>query len=349
MGTKNSHTTHFSPQNSGFPYPQTDNTADETGLIHSLSLRKVTYRPALSDLHRAIIVENTPVPSPPWGLVGLRNLGNTCYLNAILQCLAHCPGLNNELCLPNPKSRLSISVSRLFQTMRSEQDFRVVEPREVKRAIGSLRPTFDGMGQQDAQELLRELLDGLSRELNRCSSVEPYTQLPTGSNYSKVAEEWFNYSRKREDSIITDYFRGQMLTLISSCNSRCKSVACDTFLDISLPVAHQSSPISLESCLFAFTKMTTVEDFYCEKHRKSGKSEVQMTLWRLPRIVVLHLKRFGRQGRVKIETPVKYPISGLNLREFGGSSQHESMESGVYDLVGVVHHVGGLKGGHYYA
>lgn len=340
-------------------------TADETGLISPLGVRNACYRPLIQDLPKAGTIPPTrkddsdsdiKESGEEWGLTGLRNLGNTCYMNSILQCVAHCPTLNNELCDASTsphasasRSRLSVSTSKLLSKMRAASDFSTTSPADVKGAIGKLVPSFAGSGQQDAQEFLRHLLDCLSQDLNRSRSKASYKQLPTGSDYTQIAAEWFDYSRKREDSVITDYFRGQMLTLISSCKGRCKSVACDTFMDLSVPVPVKNSPISLESCLSAFTETTSVTQYSCEKCRKTGLSQVQMTLWRLPPILVIHLKRFERSGRNKIETVVKYPVKQLDLKQFGPYSQHESLRNAKYRLVAVSHHVGGLMGGHYYA
>jgi len=340
-------------------------TADETGLISPLGVRNALYRPLITDLtsqeiepeteaHKEETDSEDEAKATEWGLTGLQNLGNTCYMNSILQCIAHCPRLNNSLCetaaIDAPsRSRLAGAAGKVLRQMRTSADFSVVSPIEVKAAIGKRVPAFGGSGQQDAQEFLRHLLDGLSQDFNRSRSKAPYKELPTGSNYTQIAAEWFAYSQKLENSIITDYFRGQMLTLISSCKGRCKTVACDTFLDLSVPVPVRNSPVSLENCLSAFTESTSVSEYYCEKCRKTGISQVQMTLWRLPPLLVIHLKRFGRSGRNKVETVVKYPVQQLDLKRFGPYSQHESLRDVRYRLVAVSHHVGGLTGGHYYA
>ena len=43
----------------------------------------------------------------------------------------------------------------------------VVVPRDLKSVVGKLAPHLSGFAQQDCQELLRFLLDGLSEDLNR--------------------------------------------------------------------------------------------------------------------------------------------------------------------------------------
>ena len=47
-----------------------------------------------------------------------------------------------------------------------------------------------------------------------------------------------------------------------------------------------------------------------------------------------------------MDTPVKYPLMGLNMNKHVKSADQSEAE---YDLVGVVNHFGGLGGGHYTA
>jgi len=73
-------------------------------------------------------------------------------------------------------------------------------------------------------------------------------------------------------------------------------------------------------------------------------------LWRLPEILVVHLKRFcyknGKSYREKIESFIHYPIEGLDLSKY---LKAETKENVIYDLYAVSLHFGSLGGGHYTA
>jgi ubiquitin C-terminal hydrolase len=83
-----------------------------------------------------------------------------------------------------------------------------VAPRGFKSALSRFAPQFQGYSQQDSQELLAFLLDGLHEDLNRVRQ-KPYVEEPdAGGRPDKVvaAEAWANY-RKRNDSVVVDHFQ----------------------------------------------------------------------------------------------------------------------------------------------
>jgi hypothetical protein len=92
---------------------------------------------------------------------------------------------------------------------------------------------------------------------------------------------------------------------------------------------------------------------YCPKCRKHQIATKTLTLWRLPPLMVVHLKRFSytRVHRHKIDVDVDYPLAGLDLAPYMQLSDaaHGHAGSYTYDLFAVVEHHGALGGGHYTA
>ena len=122
---------------------------------------------------------------------------------------------------------------------------------------------------------------------------------------------------------------------------------------MSLPIPLQHSSIrpsaprtcTLADCLAEFLKEETLESDEaptCEECKKRRKCTKQLAVQRLPPLLVFHIKRFS-SARSKLGTDVKFPIDGLDL------SMHGAQQGGVYDLVGVSSHSGGMGGGHYTA
>lgn len=129
--------------------------------------------------------------------------------------------------------------------------------------------------------------------------------------------------------------------------------------------------ITLHDCLEEFTKEEKLgEDdlWYCPRCKKHQQATKRFDLWKLPEILVVHLKRFSNSRilRDKIDTFVDFPIEGLDLevmvgeREVARRLQSEGFDISslglgdadeplVYDLYAVDEHLGGLGGGHYRA
>jgi ubiquitin carboxyl-terminal hydrolase 4/11/15 len=112
------------------------------------------------------------------GSVGLLNLGNTCFMNSMLQCLAQAKPLTSllladhhvkDLNRTNPLGtggRLAEAYADLVKKMFSGAYVAVV-PKEFKGVLGRFAPQFAGYQQQDSQEFMSFLLDGMHEDLNR--------------------------------------------------------------------------------------------------------------------------------------------------------------------------------------
>lgn len=117
--------------------------------------------------------------------------------------------------------------------------------------------------------------------------------------------------------------------------------------------------ITLYDCFNMFLKeerLGSSDPWYCPKCKKHQQATKKFDLWKLPDVLVIHMKRFcyTKYSRVKLSTPIKFPIKYmlllihrcLDLREhvIGPSKYDES--SMLYDLYAVSNHFGGLGGGH---
>jgi ubiquitin C-terminal hydrolase len=106
------------------------------------------------------------------GAVGLQNLGNTCFMNSILQCVSNTEAITrlflddvykSQLNTDNPLGhggKLAVAYAKLIKDMWNGAYCKII-PREFKHTIGEFQPQFAGYDQQDSQEFLGFLLDGL--------------------------------------------------------------------------------------------------------------------------------------------------------------------------------------------
>ncbi|XP_014345666.1 ubiquitin carboxyl-terminal hydrolase 33 isoform X3 [Latimeria chalumnae] len=105
------------------------------------------------------------------GLTGLKNIGNTCYMNSALQALSNCPPLRQffidyeGLVRTDKRYSLSKTYQKLLLDIWHKKRPGYVVPTSLFQGIKTVNPMFRGYSQQDAQEFLRCLMDQLHEEL----------------------------------------------------------------------------------------------------------------------------------------------------------------------------------------
>ncbi|XP_068558480.1 LOW QUALITY PROTEIN: ubiquitin carboxyl-terminal hydrolase 2-like [Cebidichthys violaceus] len=362
----NSYSTGSRPCYSGLPRSSTQealsrsSTQEAFSSSSSRAFSSSSWEPSSNGLSDSSTRDSTNSKSAQ-GLVGLKNLGNTCFMNSILQCLSNTHSLR-DYCLHNSHRRdlnnnsrtntaLMEEFAKLLQTMWTSSSCEAVSPSEFKTQIQRYAPRFVGYNQQDAQEFLRFLLDGLHNEVNRVSvrprgSVEDFDHLPDEEKGKKM---WSKYL-EREDSKVVDVFVGQLKSSLTCSHCGFCSTVFDPFWDLSLPIAKKGyGEVSLMDCMRLFTKEDVLDGdekptcYRCKTRRRCTK---KFTIQKFPKILVLHLKRFSEARRTsKLSTFVNFPMKDLDLREFAS----KTASTPLYNLYAVSNHSGTTMGGHYTA
>ncbi|KAL8270854.1 hypothetical protein Esti_005225 [Eimeria stiedai] len=189
------------------------------------------------------------------GLVGLVNLANTCFLNAAVQCLsavlpfsrhflsgAYKAEINEQNCM-GTQGRLANAYAKTLKALWASGES-AFAPRELKWAVGEVREEFLGFSQQDSQELLAFLLDGIHEDLNRVRKKPYYEDKiegAAGASDSVTALRSWQRHREIHDSIVVDLFQGQYRSQLVCPECRRLSVTFDPFLNLSLPLPHSAS------------------------------------------------------------------------------------------------------------
>ncbi|KAG0806200.1 hypothetical protein G6F57_011347 [Rhizopus arrhizus] len=136
-------------------------------------------------------------------------------------------------------------------------------------------------------------------------------------------------------------------------NSSQRAVNTDLWRKFSVLPATRSKQeiLTLEDCLKEFIKeeqLSKDDLWYCPRCKVQQRATKKFDIWRLPEIMVIHLKRFS-QVRIwgnKVNIYVDFPISELDMTDYVLGSTDLSL---IYDLYAVDNHYGGLGGGHYTA
>uniref|UniRef100_A0A8B9F5G3 Ubiquitin carboxyl-terminal hydrolase n=1 Tax=Amazona collaria TaxID=241587 RepID=A0A8B9F5G3_9PSIT len=186
------------------------------------------------------------------GATGLSNLGNTCFMNSSIQCVSNTQPLTRyfisgrhlyELNRTNPigmKGHMAKCYGDLVQELWSGTQ-KNIAPLKLRWTIAKYAPRFNGFQQQDSQELLAFLLDGLHEDLNRVHD-KPYVELKDSDgrpDWEVAAEAWENHLR-RNRSIVVDLFHGQLKSQVKCKTCGHISVRFDPFNFLSLPLPMDS-------------------------------------------------------------------------------------------------------------
>lgn len=271
--------------------------------------------------------------------VGLRNTGNMCYMNSVLQALFHTHFSTDilsaklgEESTDSGKTRLYSSLKFLFRQLKTQKNC-TASAEGVKNSIALYDSIFGSVGQQDAHEFLMCLLSNLQEEIASCLPRDSSTTANlVSTNFSTVLRHEI------------------------ACKECGKSISLDdSFLSISLDfpppkqpplkLGTESSPQTSIMALLEFFFKSNDLDHKCEGCGKSQATHAY-TIKAGPRYLILHLKRWvykGLAGLVKIRDRVNAdPILDLT-RFFDDESAGSS-----YVLRSVVSHKGDFVGnGHY--
>ncbi|KAI0318771.1 hypothetical protein OF83DRAFT_1261275 [Amylostereum chailletii] len=345
-----------------------------------------------------------PAPAPPtiqsyypvtyWGdlqigTTGLKNLGNTCYMNATIQCLnATVPFARffienrwgSAVNMVNPLSTKGAVVSAFANILRDmvREEMTFTAPNAFRHRVCQVASQFAGSEQHDSQEFLSFLLDGLHEDLNRIMRKSNYEVTPEREAELELLpphiasdQEWKIY-RMRDDSIVVDYFQGQLRNRLECMTCHKTSTTYNTFMYLSLPVpTSRVTKASLTGCLDAFVKEEVMEKsdaWHCPRCGMKRRATKKLSLARLPPVLLIHLKRFSFKGPFtdKIEKLVDFPLKGLDLTDYmppplpiGADKGQLGLQAAddprlqvppyKYDLYGVTNHFGSLSSGHYTA
>jgi Ubiquitin carboxyl-terminal hydrolase/DUSP domain len=125
---------------------------------------------------------------PGFGACGLTNLGNTCYMNSAIQCMAYLPLLRayllstqykttNDINKNNPLGTSGRLLEEFAELLRSVWSTRFAEksPTRFRMHLGKCNEQFSGADQQDAQEFLNYMIDVLHEDSNRVRK-KPYVE-----------------------------------------------------------------------------------------------------------------------------------------------------------------------------
>lgn len=256
-------------------------------------------------------------------ITGIANMGSTCYMATVMQCIYAVRGLDvfkgKNILEEVPWIRALVSgEAPCMRTFMATFPARHLELRV----------------QNDAHEFMMVLMDELQEAAAKaCPHLERVAGNPRQRFETHVNNTW----AKLNTSAFTQSFYGLLVSQVQC--SGCANIThrFEAFNHILVPVA-----TTLGDAVGAFFKSTVIDGFKCDKCKGCYNSRQVQKVWRLPDVLIITLKRFNHNGS-KNTSSVDFPMV-LDMGEF---SIHDPRSR--YALKAAACHVGSTMGGHYYA
>ncbi|XP_016728609.1 ubiquitin carboxyl-terminal hydrolase 20 isoform X1 [Gossypium hirsutum] len=285
--------------------------------------------------------EGFRIANEPTGVgAGLENLGNTCFINAVLQCFTHTVpfvlglrSLNHheKPCHRNINSFCLLCAVHDHIELSLNSSGGVVSPSKIFDNLSYISPSFERYQQEDAHEFLQCLLNRLEE---CCLDL-------------KLKDDC---SSSPDICLVKKVFGGQLVRKLCCCNCGHISYSYEPLIDLSLEIEDVDT---LLSALESFTKVEKIDDlvakFRCENCEDKVSVEKQLMLDQAPSVAAFHLKRFKTKATYvkKIDKHVVFPLE-LDLQPYTNVNQTSNNEELKYQLYAVVKHSGyNPTSGHY--
>jgi ubiquitin carboxyl-terminal hydrolase 8 len=262
-------------------------------------------------------------------MTGLTNIGNTCYLNATLQCLIHIDELNMFLNKHIPTSVLLKEYNDLRLLML--QNHQSITPTRFVKVVHHVcnekkMDLFTTLSQYDLSEFLRFIMNEFHE------SMKQNVQIPIPKQMSLVDKKCFemmirNYSK--DYSFIIDYFYGISVNIIET--TKIESIIPESFFILDLPIP-STSTVTLYDCIQLYAQPETIE-WKDESTNKYVPASKKIQFWKLPRLLFVVFKRFDNRNH-KNNQMIQVPFT-ITL---GNDS---------FQLICICNHYGSVHGGHY--
>jgi len=255
-------------------------------------------------------------------IIGLPNIGNTCYINSVTQCLLHLSSFKSFI--------QTYELEKLFDTSKYNQ--------YISNLSKILPSHFEIYQQNDVHEFYTYLIDFIY-ELQK---VQHTIKKPESINtpYSKMEfkcrTKWFESYSPIMDVLYTQLVRQIQCVY---CNHFTINIENVSSIDINL------SSSNLDECVNTYFNNVNVENWKCDLCQKVNKKPlVLQKCWHLPNTLVLCIKRFKfiKNKPMKINTHIDVPYT-IDLE----SHSLKIYSDYRYRLSGIVNHSGTSYYGHY--
>jgi ubiquitin C-terminal hydrolase len=296
-----------------------------------------------------------------YGLTGLANYGNTCYINSLIQILLHTKEIHNFPKKPRNKYTTPGNINKSYKLVEEFKQLfeimwynnKVIDPSNFLIVIKEVAKSknidlFDNNTQEDITELIFFIINcfidayEIPVNINITGNIHTRQDLIANKCYTLIKKTY-----EKSFTKIFNIFNGIQVSLINgNLKSNMKEqIIPETFLTCNLDVINNSIPtnktISIYDCFDSYITKDIID--YKMNDGTYIKASKQYMFWSFPNVLIIMLKRFNNKNR-KIHNIVDFPINNvLNLNKYCIGY----CKSNMYALYGVCNHSGSTYGGHY--
>ncbi|XP_058120797.1 ubiquitin carboxyl-terminal hydrolase 35 [Anopheles ziemanni] len=288
--------------------------------------------------------------------VGLVNLGNTCYMNSVVQALAMTKQFCTEVLLKQidapPFSEVQQLLALLIHSRRPE-----LTPRAV---LASTRPPGFAPGyQQDSSEFLSYLLDRLHEQEKKLLHQASIHQQHQDTGLPLVASTHSGGASNQPKTLVQKTFEGQLSVgcLCAVCNSTNHTIETFRSLDLSFPDDNElgvsaDGTHSVQKLLDYFCsseKLTGENQYFCDRCQQLRDCDRSVTVTVPPQNLILTIKHFrydqSRNLRAKLMNKILHN-ENISLAVTDADGHRRQLHYRNYAVV--VHYGTNMDSGHYY-
>lgn len=286
-------------------------------------------------------------------ICGLYNLGNTCYMNSILQILFHTYELQDVLSKPaidkledTDHNKLLKELSYLLEeTQKSNES---ISPQAFLQefqayAVKHKLDNFVGFDQNDASEFLIILMDYLYECLGRPVNMNVRGSVVNKKDaLAKICYEKMKEMYTNKYSEILKIFYGFSITEIHTIRlKKCIVQTPQPFFMLNLPIPNNKKEVTIMDCLNEYLENELIDYTYNGANEECSKTT---KFYNFPEILIISFNRFNHLNR-KNHKIIYFPFENLDLNPF--VSGYNTNNEFTYNLYGICNHSGSSLGGHY--
>ena len=312
------------------------------------------------------IRSNNQLIIPRTFVVGLNNVGATCYMNATLQCLVHVEKLTKYLLKPEKiqmiqtnKNKYKLTDAYLNVLINSWLNVNInnYSPNYFKQVISDMNPLFQGVQANDSKDLIIFLMEKMHNELNiplNNLNLQQNNAMINQYDYKESFKSFKKYFENNYRSVISNLFYGFFDSIMSckNCQATSHNIQCYNILifpleEVRIFKNRPQNIVSIEECFQYYQKQDTMSgsnQIYCNKCRQNSDSINYSKLIACPNVLVINLNRGkGLQFDIKIDFEEVLDVKNFLME------QSDKIPS-VYKIFGIVTHFGpSSMAGHFIA